>query len=147
MAKKKPPTVKLDATVKATHPGMRHKESMPERAKPIGAFRKAFMPGAMATLELRQFDQKTSTFYLKKVECMLLKASTNCFYYEDEDGKRKSKPWWGVYEFDIEGDDGSIEVDGPSGDTELPDEQGPGIPGGDTEDGDAIREGDEPADI
>ena len=147
MAKKKPPTVKLDATVKATHPGMRHKESMPERVKPIGAFRKAFAPGAMAILELRRFNQKTSTFYLETVECMLLRATTNCFYYEDEDGRKKSKPWWGVYDFNIEGQEEPDTANESGGGTELPDEQGSGVPGGDTGDGSAIRAGDEPADL
>ena len=135
MAKKKPVTTKLDATVKATHRGMRNKDSLPERKKSVGAFRKAFSPGGIATLWIRRFDQAKEVFYLDEVECVLLEASINCFYYEDENGRKKSNPWWAVYDFEIEGGDEPITDDEPSGDVELPDEQGPGANGGDSDGG------------
>jgi len=149
MAKKKPLTTKLDATVQATHAGPRYKESLPERKRSTGAFRRAYMSGAIATLWVRRFNEKKAAWYLEKIECMLLQESVNCFYYEDENGQRKSKPWWAVYDFNIEGEEGSGEADELDGDAELPDEQGLGDTGeyaGEGERG-PDRGSQEPADI
>ena len=147
MAKKKPPSVKLDATVKATHPGMRHTDSLPERKKSVGAFRRAFREDALATLWLRNFDEKKGEFYLTKVECLLLEASVNCFYYEDEDERKRSKPWWSVYNFEIEGSEEPIVTPAPSRDDQLSGEQRPGDVGGDLDDGDHEWDNKESANI
>lgn len=147
MAKKKPPSVKLDATVKATHPGMRNADSLPERKKSVGAFRDAFREGALATVWVRNFDEKKSEFYLTKVECVLLRPSVNCFYFEDENGRKRSKPWWSVYNFDVEGGEENIITPAPGGDDQCSEEQGPGDVGGDLELGEPERDNKESADI
>ena len=129
MAKKQPVTTKLDATVKATHPGARFAHTVPERVKPHFQFRREFKPGAMATIWLRNFDEKKESFYLEEVECVLIEAATNCFYYEDEDGKKRARPWWAVYNFEVEGAEEPIITPASSGDDQLQNEQGPGDPG------------------
>lgn len=146
MAKKKPVTTKLDATVKATHPGSRFANTLPERVKPYTQFRREFIPGAIATLWLRSFDEKKETFFLIEVECVLLRATTNCFYFEDEDGHKKVKPWWSVYNYEIEGQEPIITA-APGGDNQLEDEQGSGDSSGPAGSGGTDGKAEESADI
>lgn len=120
---KKQESPKLDATVKATE-FKGPKFPAPEYVKPWTDFNKRFPLGEVATIWRRMWNEHEQEWELKEMEILCLEKAQNCFYFEDDNGKRKGCPWWAVHDFSFAGSD-SLEADGSGGDPEQREEQGP----------------------
>lgn len=118
---KKPDTPKLDATVKAES-FVGPKYTVPPYEKPYTEFHKHFPLGEIAVIWRRMFIQAKLAWELKRLEILCISRATNCFYYEDEDGKRQSCPWWAVHNFEFEG----YPPDEADGEDQLSEDQGRG---------------------
>jgi hypothetical protein len=102
MAKKKPDTPKLDATVKSETGGMKFVESLPAYVKPYDEFARTCRTGQVVTIWKRTFDLKNTSFKLIKISGVVYRKYPRSVVIVDaESGEVFEMPWWTIHNWEI----------------------------------------------
>ena len=104
MSKKKPPTPKLDATVRRIGPDARElKREVPPYKKSQHEFYKQVREGDLVIVQRRTHDQKTNKYSTKKIEGIVLERAANCIVIDTgaEIDPKKGIPWWAIHDWEI----------------------------------------------
>lgn len=99
---KKPPTPKLDSTVKRIGPEATEQDrQIPAYVKSHNQFYREVKEGDLINIKRRMHDQSKDQYYLSSLEGIVLEKAHNCIIVDIGEQDPKRIPWWAIHDWEI----------------------------------------------